>query len=78
MKNSASFDTKIVSLPIFSGYDPYLNYIYCTIIAIAILIGGRGRSSGGKRRRRRRPATPPQANTSYNSSSSTKRKEGQC
>ena len=31
MKNSASFDTKIVSLPIFSGYDQNLSYIYCTI-----------------------------------------------
>jgi len=31
VKNSASFDTKIVSLPIFSGYDPYLSYIYYTI-----------------------------------------------
>ena len=32
MKNSASFDTKIVSLPIFSGYDLNLSYIYHTTI----------------------------------------------
>ena len=31
MKNSASFDTKIVSLPIFSGYDLNLSYIYHTM-----------------------------------------------
>ena len=36
MKNSASFDTKIVSLPIFSGYDLNLSYIYHTITHLAI------------------------------------------
>ena len=37
MKNSASFDTKIVSLPIFSGYDQNLSYIYCTINFVHML-----------------------------------------
>ena len=32
LKNSASFDTKIFSLPIFSRYDLNLSYIYHTIV----------------------------------------------
>ena len=28
VKNSAFCDTKIVSLHLFSGYDPFLSYIY--------------------------------------------------
>ena len=35
-EKSASFDTKIVSLPFFSGYNPNLSYIYHTIRAYGL------------------------------------------